>query len=86
MQVQRKPFYTLLHRRLIKRLTLLSFFFSLLLVLLAHWSVQNVFLELPSTHTLHDYTPPAATEVYAKNNEKIGEFFEEKRYFIPFEA
>lgn len=41
--------------------------------------------ELPELIGLADYKPLLVTEVYDRNNEKIGEFFREKRILVPFE-
>lgn len=40
---------------------------------------------LPSVNSLKKYIPAVTTEVYSKEYIKIGEFFEERRVFIPFE-
>lgn len=40
---------------------------------------------LPSVSSLKKYRPAVSTEVYSKEYIKIGEFFEERRIFVPFE-
>ena len=40
---------------------------------------------LPSVNALKKYKPPVSTEVYSKEYIKIGEFFDERRMFIPFD-
>ena len=41
--------------------------------------------DLPSFSTLKKYRPPVSTEIYSKEYIKIGEFFDERRMFIPFD-
>lgn len=40
---------------------------------------------LPSVSSLKKYKPAVSTEVYSKEFIKVGEFFEERRMFVPFE-
>jgi penicillin-binding protein 1A len=40
---------------------------------------------LPSVSSLKKYKPPVSTEVYSKEYIKIGEFFDQRRMFVPFE-
>ncbi|MCC7460335.1 MAG: PBP1A family penicillin-binding protein [Proteobacteria bacterium] len=40
---------------------------------------------LPSVASLKKYKPAVSTEVYSKEFIKVGEFFEERRMFVPFE-
>ncbi|MEZ4846145.1 MAG: transglycosylase domain-containing protein [Bdellovibrionota bacterium] len=40
---------------------------------------------LPSVSSLKKYKPAVSTEVYSKEFIKIGEFFEERRMFVPFD-
>ncbi len=40
---------------------------------------------LPSVNALKKYIPAVTTEVYSKEYIKIGEFFDERRVFVPFE-
>lgn len=41
--------------------------------------------ELPELIGLADYKPLLVTEVYDRNNKKIGEFFREKRILVPYD-
>ncbi|MCB0377959.1 MAG: PBP1A family penicillin-binding protein [Bdellovibrionales bacterium] len=41
--------------------------------------------QLPELFSVEDYDPLLVSEVYARNGEKIGEFFRENRKLIPFE-
>lgn len=41
--------------------------------------------DLPSINALKKYKPPVSTEIYSKEYIKIGEFFDERRMFIPFD-
>src|SRR3954454_23586780 len=40
--------------------------------------------ELPRMITVSDYHPLLVSEVYDRNNEKVGEFFREKRMLLEF--
>lgn len=44
-----------------------------------------VFLSLPKLMTMADYNPPLLTEIYDRNNHKIGEFFEQRRRLFKYE-
>ena len=41
--------------------------------------------DMPSVSSLKTYSPALTTEVYSKEYIKVGEFFDERRVFIPFE-
>ncbi|MBI4367503.1 MAG: PBP1A family penicillin-binding protein [Deltaproteobacteria bacterium] len=41
--------------------------------------------DLPNIQSLKDYQPPVASEVYADNGEKIGEFWKECRFLVPLQ-
>ncbi|MCB0271699.1 MAG: PBP1A family penicillin-binding protein [Bdellovibrionales bacterium] len=41
--------------------------------------------DLPSVDTLRPYKPKVATEVYSKEMVKIGEFYQERRFFVPLD-
>ncbi|MEZ4705147.1 MAG: PBP1A family penicillin-binding protein [Bdellovibrionota bacterium] len=43
------------------------------------------YVNLPSIETLRDYQPFLATEVFSREYIKIGEFFQERRVFVPME-
>ena len=60
----------------------LFFLFSLLVFILYFvW----IFLSLPRLMTVADYKPPLLTEVYDRRNNKIGEFFEQRRLLFKYE-
>jgi penicillin-binding protein 1A len=40
---------------------------------------------LPEIKSLLDYAPPIPTEVYSDDNIKIGEFYTQRRYVIPYD-
>ena len=44
-----------------------------------------VFLSLPRLLTMSDYRPPLLTEVYDRNNVKVGEFFTQRRQLFKYE-
>jgi len=47
--------------------------------------VMKLNSELPEVIGMADYKPLLVTEVYDRNNKKIGEFFREKRILVPFD-
>lgn len=42
--------------------------------------------DLPNIQTLKDYKPPVVSEVFDENENKIGEFWTECRFWVPIEA
>ena len=44
-----------------------------------------IFLSLPRLLTMSDYRPPLLTEVYDRNNVKVGEFFTQRRQLFKYE-
>jgi penicillin-binding protein 1A len=44
-----------------------------------------LFFSLPNIKSIEDYKPPLATIVYADDGQILGEFFHEKRYFVPLD-
>lgn len=66
---------------IIKFLLLALIFFTFVAAVVTGILVWN----LPSVTSLKKYRPPVSTEVYSKEYIKIGEFFDERRIFIPFE-
>ncbi|MCY4512307.1 MAG: PBP1A family penicillin-binding protein, partial [Bdellovibrionales bacterium] len=44
-----------------------------------------IFLSLPRLLTMSDYHPPLLTEVYDRNNKKVGEFFTQRRLLFKYE-
>jgi len=65
----------------IKILLLLGIVFFLFLAGFCGFLLWN----LPSVASLKKYKPPVSTEVYSKEYIKIGEFFDQRRMFVPFE-
>ncbi len=61
----------------------IAFFFSLCLIFAMYFTW--VFLSLPRLLDLEDYQPPLLTEVYDRSQNKIGEFFLERRQLIAYE-
>jgi len=61
--------------------------FSLLFIFFGVLAAVGVYFylseDLPKISTLEDYRPPIVTTIYADNNEKIAEFFEERRIVVP---
>ena len=45
----------------------------------------RIFMSLPRLLTVEDYKPPLLTEVYDRHNNKIGEFFEQRRRLFKYE-
>ena len=66
---------------IIKTLLLLSIVFFILISGVCGYLLWN----LPSVSSLKKYKPPVSTEVYSKEYIKIGEFFDQRRIFVPFE-
>lgn len=44
-----------------------------------------IFMTLPKLLTMKDYKPPLLTEVYDRNEEKVGEFFKQRRRLFKYE-
>lgn len=47
--------------------------------------IENIKSNLPKLITVADYDPLLVTDVYDRNNKKIGEFFRERRQLVPVE-
>ena len=58
-------------------------FIALFLFFLIYFSW--IFLSLPRLLTMSDYRPPLLTEVYDRNDEKVGEFFTQRRLLFKYE-
>lgn len=67
--------------KLMKLFLLLCIAFSIAAASLCGFLLWN----LPSVSSLKKYKPPVSTEVYSKEYIKIGEFFDQRRMFVPFE-
>lgn len=57
----------------------------LLVVAIGATTVIAISSNLPQLITVKDYEPLLVTEVYARDGEKIGEFFRERRILVPYE-
>lgn len=69
---------------LIKKLVL--FFSATLLIGIATLFIGYQYLvsTLPEIHTLKDYKPLLVSQVYDRNNKKVGEYYRERRILIPY--
>ena len=47
--------------------------------------VANIKSDLPQLITVKDYQPLLVSQVYDRNNQKIGEFFRERRILVPYD-
>ena len=54
------------------------------LLLFAAYFIR-IFISLPRLMTMADYKPPLLTEIYDRHNNKIGEFFEQRRKLFKYE-
>lgn len=71
--------------RKIKWIFLVGVGFALVLGGLIFWYFSST---LPPIFSISDYKPPAVTEVIAMDGEKpvmVGEYFQERRYLVPYE-
>ena len=59
------------------------FFLGIFLFFLFYFSW--IFLSLPRLLTMSDYRPPLLTEVYDRNDEKVGELFTQRRKLFKYE-
>ncbi|MGZ3803186.1 MAG: hypothetical protein ACXVB4_03175, partial [Pseudobdellovibrionaceae bacterium] len=46
---------------------------------------HSIKASLPQLITVKDYHPLLVSEVYDRNNKKIGEFFRQRRTLVPYE-
>ena len=69
-------FWTPLQRAVLVFLVLFLFF-----LIYFSW----IFLSLPRLLTMSDYRPPLLTEVYDRNDKKVGEFFTQRRLLFKYE-
>ncbi len=53
-------------------------------VLALYFIIESVRSGLPQLITVKDYEPLLVTQVYDRNNKKIGEFFRERRTLVPY--
>ena len=73
-----KPFLFLKFRHKILLIFSTGFFLFLLYFV---W----LFLSIPKLFTVSDYRPPLLTQVYDREDQKVGEFFKERRLLFPYE-
>ncbi len=59
--------------------------FGLLGIVAITLLIKSVQANLPQLVTIKDYKPLLVSEVYDRNNKKIGEFFRERRTLVPYE-
>ena len=70
---------------MLKRILRIAFLTSVVGILATVALVLFLTQDLPPLHALKNYRPPIVTEVFDTNEVKIGEFYSQKRYVIPFE-
>jgi penicillin-binding protein 1A len=68
-----------------KKLIIAGVVLVLLGVLGVYLAIRSVKASLPQLITVKDYEPLLVSEVYDRNNKKIGEFFRERRTLVPYE-
>lgn len=73
--------------KFLKNMTVTKFFISVAVFFVVACTifVGTILWNIPSVSSLKKYHPAVTTEVYSKEYIKIGEFFEERRIFIPFD-
>lgn len=71
--------------KLLKRLIIALGLSSVFITLSTFWAIDRVIIDLPKAASLSGYKPSLASEVFAGDGQKIGEFFKEKRYFVKYE-
>lgn len=69
----------------LKRLVAVGIGVVLLIIAIGATTIVAVSSNLPKLITVQDYDPLLVTEVYARDGEKIGEFFRERRILIPYD-
>ncbi len=82
-----KAFFKLSYRFFLSGKLRQKMFFSFLVCfVLAFIYFTWIFLSLPRLLSMEDYKPPLLTEVYDRNQQKIGEFFKERRLLFDYES
>lgn len=69
---------------MLKKLLLVAFALFIIAASSAYLVYASVKKTLPDVIKIEDYKPLLVTEVYDRNNKKIGEFFRERRVLIPY--
>jgi penicillin-binding protein 1A len=75
----------LLHRFGLKKIIAIMLGTILLAVAIGATTLIAISSNLPQLITVKDYEPLLVTEVYARDGEKIGEFFRERRILVPYD-
>ncbi len=75
----------LVHRFGWKKIIAAGLGIILLVVAIGATTIIAISSNLPQLITVKDYEPLLVTEVYARDGEKVGEFFRERRILIPYE-
>lgn len=70
---------------MLKKLLILFVAVVTLSVTGAYLAYRTIKASLPQLITVKDYKPLLVTQVYDRNNKKIGEIFRERRVLVPFE-
>lgn len=70
---------------MLKKILLFVVALGLIGILSAYLIVQSVKSSLPQLITVKDYQPLLVSQVYDRNNTKIGEFFRERRTLVPYD-
>ncbi|WP_374027811.1 penicillin-binding protein 1A [Bdellovibrio bacteriovorus] len=70
---------------MLKKILLFCVALGLVGILGVYLIVQSVKSGLPQLITVKDYQPLLVSQVYDRNNKKIGEFFRERRTLVPYD-
>ncbi|RYZ80941.1 MAG: penicillin-binding protein 1A, partial [Proteobacteria bacterium] len=70
---------------MLKKIIIACVALVLLGVIGAYATFHSIKSSLPKLITVQDYEPLLVSEVYDRNNKKIGEFFRQRRTLIPYE-
>lgn len=70
---------------MVKKLLIVFVLFIIAAGAAGFYAYKEVQENLPQIITLQDYKPLLLTQVYDRNNKKIGEFFRERRTLVPYD-
>lgn len=70
---------------MLKKILLFIVALGLLGIVSVYLIIKSVQAGLPQLITVKDYQPLLVSQVYDRNNKKIGEFFREKRTLVPYD-
>ena len=73
------------NKKLLLKIAMFFSAFVLIGILAAFITFKSIKAGLPEMITVKDYHPLLVSEVFDRNNKKIGEFFRERRTLVPFE-